>query len=280
MKKILLTLATVLLVQPLFAQISIGPKIGLGFGQIKSKNLKGNFEIQQQMDSDILTWDVNNRIGLFAGLGGFVQYDVSETFSLLGELSFNSLRSSTRISYHENDLSAGSGDITTIESKARINVSFFSLPILAKYSLSETGPYFLGGFRINIAGTPRISSEETRERDVYSNGNLIDRSIETRMVSADLNNFGSARMDFVLGGGTSMDLNGKNLFIDLRYNHPLSRTEMFTTNPSFDDLAFKNNEVFTFWGKTDAELEVPSKRLDDFRMGFLELSVSYTLFTR
>lgn len=280
MKKVFLTFAIGLLIQPVFAQISIGPKIGLGLGQIKSKNMQDNFEIQQQKDSDILTWDVSNRPGLFAGLGGFIQYDLNENIAFVAELTFNNLRSNTKIEFHENDLEAGSGDITTIESEAKINVSFFSLPILGKYSFSETGPYIIGGFRLNIGGTPKISSEETREREIYSNGMLMDRSIESRSISADLNSFGSTRLDFVLGGGTSMELNGKKLYLDLRYNHPLSRTDMYTTNPVFDDIAFKNNEVFTLWGKTDAELEVPTKRLDDFRMGFIELSASYTLFSK
>lgn len=282
MKKILLAIFVGVFAQSIQAQISIGPKIGVGAGSIKSRNLKENLDAQRQMDPDLKSWDVKNTLGLYFGLGGFLQYNINDNFALVTELTYNGLSSKIKINYEDNNVDgSGNGDITRIESEARIKVSFFSVPLLAKYSFSgTTGPYVLAGLRLNFLGTPEISSEETRVREQYFSGSLVQTSTEMRTVGADVNVFKSTRLNFVLGGGTTIDLKGKNLSLDLRYNLPLTKSEMYTTSVNYDDMAFKNNEVFSVWGKTDAELDAPGFRLNDFKMGFLELSVSYALFQK
>lgn len=282
MKKLLTIILITITISGTYAQISIGPKLGLGVGSIRSKNLKDNLEAQKMKDTDIKVWDVNNKPGILLGLGAVVQYSLSDNLAIMTELTFNSLTSKIKIDYEENSVDGGgSGDITKIESKAKIQTSFVSIPLLVKYSLNgEEGPYFLGGLRINFTGTPKVTSEETKTKETYAGGALVKSEMEPRTVSAELDAFKSSNLNLVLGGGVSLLLNNKPLWIDLRYNLPISKSPMYTSSLAYENTATKNNEVFSVWGKTDAEIDVPSFKLDDFKMGFLEISAAYILFKK
>lgn len=95
---------------------------------------------------------------------------------------------------------------------------------------------------------------------------------------ADLDNFNATRLSFIVSGGITLDVSGKNLLIDIRYHLPLTKSNMYTSSLAFDDAASDNNEVFSIFGKTDAELYAPQYPLNDFKTGRITLGVSMLLF--
>jgi hypothetical protein len=281
MKKYLLIIVLFLAFQHVKAQLSIGPKIGLGVATLSSGNLKDNLYAQKQRDSNITAWDVKNRPGLSLGFGAFAQYDLNDKLSLLTELTYNSFNAKIKIYREEDKLdNGGSGDVSIIDSEAKIKTSLLSIPVLVKYNFTGS-LHALAGFRMNFVGTTTISSEEVRTKKVYANNTLIkDSGPEWHNVSATVDAFNKNSFNFVLGIGTGLDLNGKKLALDLRYYLPLTKSAMYTSSIQFDDIATKNNEVFGYEGKRDAEENAPGYLLNDFKMGILEVSASYPLFQK
>lgn len=278
------TLALLLLItmQGKTQDFNFGPKLNFGTGMINSKNLQKSFDVRNAIDGDIIAWDAKSRLGFHFGIGGFAEYSINDNFSVVGELTYNFLNSKIKIDYKENDVDgSGDGDIKTIESEAKIKLSYLQLPILAKYTFSnDMRLYALGGFGFNFVSTPEISSSETKTKEVYENGILIKTDIELRSVSADLDNFKGTQLSFIVGGGITLDAGGRDLLLDIRYNLPLTKSEMYTTNWVYHDIAYDNNEVFSAWGKSEAELEAPQHRLNNFKMSTITISIAYVLFSK
>jgi hypothetical protein len=90
--------------------------------------------------------------------------------------------------------------------------------------------------------------------------------------------FASPRTNFVFGIGKGFDINGKLLTIDVRYNLPLTKSEMYTTDGNYNDGVFKKNNFFGLDGKTDAEKATPYL-LNDFKLSYISLSLTYALFS-
>lgn len=282
MKKAIIIPLLFLTIHTASAQLSVGPKINLGAGRISSKNLKDNLDYRKNFKKDITEWDVKSKSGFTAGFGLFAQYSINEQLSVLGELSYNRLKNRILINYIENDLDgSGDGDIKTISSEAILRIGFVSLPLLVKYSMGrETPIYFLAGLGFDFTGLPEIESFETKVTEEYENHFLREVKTENERAIAQLNAFKTSRAKFTLGAGTAIDLNGRDLNLDLRFHLPLTRSEMFSISGVFDDNTYKNNEHFFAEHKFEAEMEAPQFPLNDFKMGSIELSVAYSLFTK
>ena len=52
---------------------------------------------------------------------------------------------------------------------------------------------------------------------------------------------------------------------------------MYTKDTFWDPFTHKNNEVFGILGKVKAEADAPQFRFNDFKMGYIEFSLAYTL---
>lgn len=262
-------------------QLEIGAKLGLGASRIHSKNLPESFNYRNSLKSDIVTWDVRQRAGFAFSIGGYVQYNFSESFSALAEMSIGAARSSILIDYFEDDVdNGGDGDRETITSEAHIRFTTFAFPLLLQYNIGEKKPLFLAGIEFLFTGMPDIESFETKKTEKYDNFNLQGTDFETRSVTASFDGFRSSHSNFILGVGTSLKIADKNLYIDLQYHLPISRTTMYTTDGRYHDIAYKNNEVFSTWGKSEAESEAPQYPLNDYRISFITLSLRYTLFQK
>jgi hypothetical protein len=262
------------------AQFSVGPKIGFGAGSFSSGNLKHIVAAEKFTDNDVNDWSVRNRPGFYYSLGIFAQYSFNDRFALLTDISYNGLSSAIKTYHEENKVDAsGKGDISIIDSRAGLKTSFFSVPLLAKYTLGgERGIYLTGGLRFNFMRDTYITSEELKTKTQYVNGAIDKQTIEPRNVSALIDVTASTRTSFVLGAGTTLNVMNKDLMLDLRYNLPLTRSAMYTHSARFDDVATKNNEFFGHDGKLEAETDNPNFKLNDFKMGILELTLSYPLF--
>ena len=79
---------------------------------------------------------------------------------------------------------------------------------------------------------------------------------------------------------TNLEINDNNLAIGLRYNLPITKSEMYTKDTFWDPFTHKNNEVFGILGKVKAEADAPQFRFNDFKMGYVEISLAYTLFQK
>ncbi len=281
MKKILPLIGLFFAFQQAQAQFSIGPKVGLGAATFGSANLKNTMAAEMNAHKDVKEWNVRNRPGLYYSLGVFAQYSFNDRFAILTDLSYNGLNSAIKVYHEENKLDAsGNGDINTIDSRAGIKTSFFSMPLLAKYTFaSDKGLYVTGGFRVNFMGNTYIKSEEVKTKSQYVNSTLSKQTTEPRNVTALMDVTASTRTSFVLGLGTTLPLFEKGLTVDVRYNLPLTKAAMYTTSARFDDIATKNNEIFGYDGKMEAETDNPNFKLNDFKMGILELTLSYPLFS-
>lgn len=262
-----------------YTQVNLGLKIGIGDGQIASKNLRKNLNYQNQFDSNIQQWDAKNYLGVFYGFGGFIEFKLNENFSLVSEITFNHLNSRIDINYRRSDVNNnGNGEVIKIESIAKIRTSFLSVPFMFRYNFS--GSYILGGVRVNIMGNAKIISEEVKTRLPYSSGTQLESVTEERLIKGSLDKKKLFGLNLILGMGKILQVNDKSLMIDIRYNLPLTRTELYSTNSALSQYSFENDRVFCQQGKSDAEKVAPAYKLKDFKMGLMEISIAYLLFQK
>ena len=279
MKTIYLTLIGVfLVVHYTNAQWSGGVKIDLGIGGIRSTNLEDNLNFQNSYDVKITGWTVDQHNGFVFGFGGFIAYSFSDRLSLIVEPTIHFLKCGIDFTRQENDVdNNGNGTIKTETTESDISLTYFSLPVLLRYEFASKF-YLLGGLGINFTGSPDITSVSVSQKDEYKNNVLDKTTIDPRFaLETRLNVFESPRFDFVFGIGKSFDVSGKALNIDIRYNLPLTKSEMFTTDPYYNDGHFKQNDLLGLDGKYDAEKNAPFL-LNDFKMSVVSVSIALTLF--
>jgi hypothetical protein len=261
----------------------IGLKINPSLGQLRSPDLNQSFEAQRNLDPQIDTWNSHSRLRANFGFGGFGEYYFSGKIAVLVEPTFNF--SNTKILIHKvtsNSISAGKRDELRISSEASIHISYVNLPVLAKFVLNQTSRFYVvGGVAVNLMFKPKLTSKETSVHSYWTNNgveDIIDSTIKVPVnAKATLNHFNPVRFNLVLGAGKMFRLNGRgrNLYIDIRYSLPLTKSQMYTNGSNLDSSL--NNRVFSYSGKADAEASVPGRRLNDFRLSVVTLSLSYTL---
>lgn len=261
-----------------YSQIKFGVKANLGTSWISSGNLKDNLEFQMNRDVDIKEWNASFRPGAMIGFGGVAQYELTESLFLQGELSFNYQQSRIDIDYLEDNINVnGNGETEQINSEAKISSSRFSIPVTVHYSLGLDKPVLLAGLEANFLSTPQMESTELELVRELENSTLVASESDSEAVVGDLDIFNTTRFNFLLGVAKSVEVAGNKISLQLTYHLPLSASEMYTFNNrvAFDDNSFRNNEVFGAFGKIDAEQDAPAYPLNDFRMHFLDFSVTY-----
>lgn len=259
------------------SQVEFGAKVNLGSSWIGSGNLKDNLQFQANGDIDIKEWSVSNRPGLMIGIGGVANYALTDKLFLQGELSFNYQRVNINISYLEDDRRQGNtGTTETIDSEAKIFSTRLSVPVTLHYSLGLDKPTLLAGFEMNFLNTPQIESIEFENEKDFENGTLVDEQTGSRAINADLDVFDAVRLNFLIGVAKSIDLAGKQLSLQLTYHLPLTTSPMYNSinRDEFDNNTF-NNDVFGALGKVDAEQNAPAYMLNDYKIHFLDFSVTY-----
>lgn len=253
-----------------------GAKLNLGTSWVGSGNLKDNLEFQMNKDADIKEWKVNTAPGILLGVGATAVYQLNGPLSIQGEFSFNHQQSAINIDYFEDDRDAtGNGSTESVESKAKISSSRIAVPVTLHYSLGVDQPELLVGLEMNFLSTPKIESTETEAEVDYTNNTSNPNGLKAKAANADLDVFQTTRMNFIIGAGKTIDFGGNELFLQLRYHLPVTSSPMFTSNILYDDQTFKNNEIFGAFGKIEAEQDAPGILLNDFKMSFIDFSISY-----
>src|SRR4051812_12766086 len=121
MKKIILLLLLAFLLKDTIAQKwTVGAKLDLGIGWVSSNNLQENFIAQRLANPEIQRFDESSRLGMAFGVGGTVEYNFTEHFALLGELTWNTLNTEMDIDYTRNKVKLGDGEITSIHSELSV----------------------------------------------------------------------------------------------------------------------------------------------------------------
>ncbi len=281
-KIIIIGILAIATLNSLAQSFEISPKISFGTGRIHSKNLVENFNYRNAIDKDIITWDVKQKFGFTFGIGGCFQYNITDNLSALVEPTFNSLTQKTTIDYFKNGLDGnGDGDKKIITSSIKMKTLWGSFPLMVQYGFGENKTFrVLGGLEFLFLGNPKIESDETKTTETYASNVLIDTKTEIAKVSGTIDVFKSPRTSFVIGLGTTFKISDKNLYLDLRYHLPLTKSAMYTTDRNYDDVVFKNNEVFDIWGKTNAEIDSPQFNLNDYKLGTIDFVIRYVLFKK
>ena len=263
------------------AQFSAGVKLNLSYGGINSANLVSNLSYQQALDSKLTEWSVKERWGYGFGFGGFAAYNFTDNFSGLVEPTIAFLNCGIDFTRVENKLdSKGDGDINTDITTSDISITYLDLPFLARYTFGENKIFAEAGFGFHVAASPDITSTASSEKDSYKKGVLDKTNIDPQYTqTTKLNVFDNPKVNFIIGLGATTELGGKPLSIDLRYNLPLTKSEMFTTDGGYNDGRFKKNDLLGYDGKTDAERDAPYL-LNDFKMSTITLSITYALFKK
>ena len=192
MKKITLTVAAV------FA-------FGFANAQETKFGVKGGLNVANLTGDE--DEDNSSKVGFH--VGGFVEIKVSDKFSVQPELLFST--QGTQAEYSESGVSF----------KAKINLSYLNIPVMAKYYVAE-------GFSLEAG--PQIGFLTSAKYKIESEGN--DSEVDAK------DDFES--VDFGVNFGAGYDFT-ENLSVGLRYNLGLSN--VYKTEAGDD---FKNsNNVFS-----------------------------------
>jgi hypothetical protein len=263
---------------------SMGPKLGFGLASLHSDNLPINLKAQAQTSPEIMKWTANSRVGTYSSIGMFAQYDFTKRFSLLAEFSYNPFNSGFRLHYLEDTRNAaGTGTLTTLNSKAQVKSAMLSLPVMLRVNVMDNRRYSVGlmsGVRLNMLGSTHIKSSENEKKDLYGDNTFLSSRQEMISATASVDVFERKRNHFILGAATTFKQIGNGLTLDVRYNMPLTSSELYTNNANFINMSFINNEMFGYKRKEESEAIVPGYKLNDFKLGIVEVTISYVLFRR
>ena len=252
--------------------ISYGAKVSLGTGYLKTKNLTAYFDSEVINEKCVKKYTLTGKMGFAFAIGGFAEYSINDNIAVLGEMNFQSVNAKLEINYIQDKEKR---EITNSVNK--FTISSLNIPLLAKYYFSGAmGPYATAGFGFDFVMKAKLKTDETETEETYTSSGVFVTSVDksTSSTTADMNGFKKFRMSFGLGGGILLDAGKNGISVDLRYSLPLTKSEMYTSSTSFDDLTEKS-DIFGIIEKTDIEND--GYRLDDFKMGVLMLSVGYRL---
>lgn len=256
-------------------ELKFGARATLGTGTINSKVLGSYFRAENNRDADIKKYDLNAKFGSLFSIGGFVEYSLNDKVSLIGEIAFQQQSSNLQIDLLEDDAQSGLTFRDEVESNNRIKLSALTVPLLARYYLSSgTGPYVTGGFTLDLALGSKIEAEEhIVEKEFDATGTVTRNTSETRVNTANIDEFKSPRLAFTIGVGTVLDAGPSGITLDLRYNAGLAKSGMYTSDILFDDRT-RESDVFSIYKQADMAIN-DGVSLNDFKTGTLLLTVGY-----
>ncbi|WMJ73551.1 outer membrane beta-barrel protein [Cytophagaceae bacterium ABcell3] len=257
----------------------VGIKLGGGLSRLGSSHLMNSMQNRTEENSSLEHAGANPGYGGHYSIGIFGEHIFSPSFSLLSDPSVNFTRSKiflTTVSenFYEAD-GALHGSSRRISSSGSFRFGYVSVPILAKYAFPHNRrTYALGGFAANFVFRGRFQSHEKNMFSVYEYDAINNTYIEEKSAEAQVTDFNPVRFDFILGIGSATRLLRRDMFIELRYNLPLTRTPLVV-----GDIAEStyNNFIFTESGRAAALDQAPQYPLSNFNLSTLTFTIRYTL---
>jgi len=237
MKKLLILVAALFVVNIGFSQTSFGVKAG--FVNSGLSNLEGN---------EFISYNRGN--GLLLGLMG--QFGINEKLSVATELNFIQKGSSSEGNFDFLGVSSEFKNTTTINS--------IEIPILLRFTAGENlkfygnvGPYL--GYAIG----GRIKGENTTGGQTETEKGKIFFKDEPENYSGDdlyiEDGFNRTELGVYFGGGIMKDLGGGSLVIDARFGLGLTDTNDLETEPDgyepnkFNNIAISIGYLFNLGGE-------------------------------
>jgi hypothetical protein len=256
----------------------IGIKLNTGFSRMGSSALKKSMEDLYLEDPYLVESGANSGIGSNWGVGVFYEYTFGEKISGIVEPAISFSRSNIFITTDRSFYENNQGFNHRISSQAEFRMAYINMPFLAKYTLHATkGFYAVGGLGMNIFVKSRINSYEEYIQTPYSDGVVGESNVEKIENTAKLTKFSPVRFDFILGVGKSARLLKRDIDFDIRYNLPLSRTPLYTSDPAFTENSL-NNYVFSQEGKEMTE-DFSYRNIRNFNLSTFTFTIRYSLYT-
>jgi len=255
----------VLLCTETSAQYRAGVKVSPGLGYTKSSDLKSYFS---KLSHEGAEYSAANRMRAHIGLGGFADYKINDEWYIVLEPVFtfasaNLVSSFTADHVDEN----GHGTVYTISSEAKFRTNYLSVPLTARYRFNARRELYLtGGFVFNINFKPTLFSEEKITTVEYKEGIGDDYSLDKQTKELKIDDYNIFNLNLVIGAGKMFNRFGRNVFVDIRYSHPLTKSPLRTTSTN-DHLLL--NSAYTGQGE---------KMFNDFKTGLFSLNIAVALY--
>lgn len=256
---------------PALSQLRYSAKVAPGLGYIRSPELNNYYNTLND-ESTYEVYNISSRMRTHFAFGGMIDYKINESWFVVAEpvFTFASVKLVSTYTYDDVD-EQGNGEFIRINSDAKFRTPYFSLPLTARYRFSPRRElYALGGFVFNINLKPTLVSKEKASTVSYDEGVSEFFYSEKTTSEVKISDFNVFNMGLVAGFGKMLNKYGRNIFIDVRYNLPLTRTGISSAQ---SDEALLLNSVFTKEGQ-----EYSGKNFKDFRTGLLSLNIGVMLY--
>ena len=225
MKKIILTSLMLCSVFAFSQEIKFGAKVGLN-----NSNLKGNYPAFNEATTGADEANLKNKSVIGFHIGGFVEYQINEKFSIQPELLLSTQGNKVEFTTTYFEFSDGTGEKDTETLTQRPKITYINLPIMFKYKVLdklsiEFGPQI--GYVISGKSTWKFEGtdddSEEIEIDLLNDGTyeFLGATLQVKK--------GLKRLDYGLNIGASYDITEK-LFVQGRYNLGLSTIDDNSTN--------------------------------------------------
>lgn len=217
-------------------------------------------------------YNISSRPRIHFAFGGMIDYKINESWFITAEpvFTFATVKIVSTSTFDNVD-DKGNGDFVRINSDAKFRTPYFSLPLTAKYRFNlRRELYVMGGFVINLNLKPTLVSQEKFSTVNYNEG--VSQYFYTEKISSEvkISEFNVFNLGLVAGFGKMFNKYGRNVFMDVRYNLPLTRTGISSSQN--DDVLYLNS-IFTKEGQ-----DYSGKEFKDFRTGLFSLNIAVMLY--
>lgn len=247
------------------AQYRAGVKVSPGLGYTRSSDLKSYFSRQSHGGAE---FSAANRMRAHVGLGGFVDYKITDEWYIVIEPVFTLASANLVSSFTADHVDEhGYGMVHKISSEARFRTNYLSVPLTARYRFNARRELYLtGGFVFNFNFRPTLFSEEKTSVVEYKEGIGDNYTYGKQTMELKMNDYNIFNLNLVIGAGKMFNRFGRNVFVDIRYSHPLTKSPLRTTGINEHLLL---NNVYT--GQS-------AKTFNDFKTGLFSLNIAVTLY--
>ncbi|MFN6945918.1 MAG: outer membrane beta-barrel protein, partial [Cytophagaceae bacterium] len=253
-------------------------KISAGGSRLGSSHLKTNLRNLQHFSPLLVESGSSSGVGSNLAVGLFYEKTISDVFAIYTDPSVCFSRSNIYITkverhmYENEDYQFGYNH--RISSKASFRFGYLSIPLLAKYTFAyNQGYYVLGGFAANFVFKGRLFSDEEVVMASYAYSEVDHTEADRVKNNAKIDHFSPIRFDFIIGVGRLVRFLRRDMFMELRYNLPFTRTNLYTSDSDFFENTFNNN----IFSKDGQEISNLGRPIRNFNLSSVNFSIRYTL---
>ncbi|MDZ4839643.1 MAG: outer membrane beta-barrel protein [Bacteroidota bacterium] len=254
---------------------STGIKVSIGAANINAQNLTN-------LENDIASNSSTNaslssvfRSGFSYGIGIFYTNVLSNKFQLNTELNYLELNSNFISTW--NNYKANTRTLS-IYSENYMTIKQLSLPILLRYKpFTKKKIFFIFGpqFSYNLTSS-KVSSNIS--------GIIIDgtgiKSEYNKQLIANLDSLSTFALGLNFGIGSTLNANGRPIFLDLRFNYQINTLNLVTNDQAYNNEILGSGQVFS--QNYQSTLNQSSQKHDfkDWKASTFLVSIGYGIFNQ